>query len=43
MIFAQTILRWIGTPLQVLAVVLGVTHAALGLQIILHSFNMIAH
>ncbi|WDZ76746.1 MarC family protein [Ensifer adhaerens] len=42
MIFAQTILRWIGTPLQVLAVVLGVTQAALGLQIILHSLNMIA-
>ncbi len=42
MIFAETILRWIGTSLQVLAVVLGVTQAALGLQVILHSFSMIA-
>jgi len=42
MIFAETILKWIGTSLQVLAVVLGVTQAALGLQIILHSLNMIA-
>ncbi len=41
MIFAETILRWIGTSLQVLAVVLGVTQAALGLQVILHSFSMI--
>ncbi|WP_245426566.1 MarC family protein [Phyllobacterium bourgognense] len=41
MIFAETILRWIGTALQVLAVVLGVTQAALGLQIILHSLSMI--
>ncbi|WP_237358487.1 MarC family protein [Rhizobium etli] len=41
MIFAETILRWIGTSLQVLAVVLGVTQAALGLQIILHSLSMI--
>jgi small neutral amino acid transporter SnatA (MarC family) len=42
MMFAETILRWIGTALQVLAVVLGVTQAALGLQIILHSLSMIA-
>ncbi|QRM55569.1 MarC family protein [Sinorhizobium sp. BG8] len=42
MIFAEGILRWIGTSLQVLAVVLGVTQAALGLQVILHSFSMIA-
>ncbi|MDL2401855.1 MarC family protein [Rhizobium mayense] len=41
MLFAETILSWIGTLLQVLAVVLGVTQAALGLQIILHSFSMI--
>ncbi|WP_429819799.1 MarC family protein [Ensifer sp. B1-9] len=40
MLFAETILKWIGTSLQVLAVVLGVTQAALGLQIILHSFSM---
>jgi multiple antibiotic resistance protein len=42
MTFAETILRWIGTALQILAVVLGVTQAALGLQIIVHSFSMIA-
>jgi len=41
MMFAGPILRWIGTSLQVLAVVLGVTQAALGLQIILHSLSMI--
>lgn len=41
MLFADAILKWVGTSLQVLAVVLGVTQAALGLQIILHSFNMI--
>ncbi|WP_234823004.1 MarC family protein [Ensifer adhaerens] len=40
MLFADAILKWVGTSLQVLAVVLGVTQAALGLQIILHSFNM---
>jgi len=42
MMFAETILRWIGTSLQVLAVVLGVTQPALGLQVILHSLRMIA-
>lgn len=42
MIFAEPILRWIGTSLQVLAIVLGVTQAALGLQVILHSYSMIA-
>ncbi|WP_307959724.1 MarC family protein [Sinorhizobium medicae] len=42
MIFAESILRWIGTSLQVLAVVLGVTQAALGLQIILHSLSMVS-
>lgn len=41
MMFAESILKWIGTSLQVLAVVLGVTQAALGLQIILHSFNLL--
>ncbi len=40
MLFAETILKWVGTSLQVLAVVLGVTQAALGLQIILHSFSI---
>lgn len=42
MIFAGSILRWIGTSLQVLAVVLGVTQAALGLQIILHSLSTVS-
>ena len=41
MLFAETILRRIGTALQVLAVVLGVTQIALGLQVILHSLCMI--
>lgn len=41
MMFAETILKGIGTSLQVLAVVLGVTQAALGLQIILHSLTLI--
>ncbi|WP_235693199.1 MarC family protein [Ensifer adhaerens] len=41
MTFADTILKWVGTSLQVLAVVLGVTQAALGLQIILHSLSLI--
>ena len=41
MLFAETILRRIGTVLQVFAVVLGVTQIALGLQVILHSLCMI--
>jgi small neutral amino acid transporter SnatA (MarC family) len=41
MLFAETILRWIGTTLQVFAVVLGVTQIALGLQVIMHSLSMI--
>ena len=41
MLFAASILRWLGTALQVFAVVLGVTQIALGLQIILHSLCMI--
>jgi multiple antibiotic resistance protein len=41
MLFAKTILRRIGTALQVFAVVLGVTQIALGLQVILHSLSMI--
>ncbi|RAS00292.1 MarC family protein [Ensifer adhaerens] len=40
MLFADVILKWVGTSLQVLAVVLGVTQAALGLQIILHSYSI---
>ena len=41
MLFADTILRWVGTTLQVFAVVLGVTQIALGLQVIMHSLSMI--
>ena len=41
MLFAETILKWIGTTLQVFAVVLGVTQVALGLQLIMHSLSMI--
>ena len=39
MLFAENILKWVGTTLQVLAVVLGVTQIALGLQVILHSLS----
>lgn len=41
MLFADSILRWFGTSLQVLAVVLGVTQVALGLQVILHNLSII--
>ena len=41
MLFAEPILRRIGTVLQVFAVVLGVTQIALGLQVILQSLCMI--
>jgi multiple antibiotic resistance protein len=41
MLFAETILRLVGTTLQVFAVVLGVTQIALGLQVIMHSLSMI--
>ena len=41
MLFADTILKWFGTTLQVFAVVLGVTQVALGLQVIMHSLSMI--
>lgn len=41
MLFAETILKWTGTALQVFAVVLGVTQAALGLQVILHNLHLI--
>jgi len=40
MLFAGFILKWVGTALQVFAVVLGVTQIALGLQVILHSLSM---
>ena len=35
MLFAHTILRWMGTILQIFGVILGVTQAALGLRIML--------
>jgi multiple antibiotic resistance protein len=41
MLFAETILKWTGTALQIFAVVLGVTQAALGLQVILHNLSLI--
>jgi multiple antibiotic resistance protein len=41
MLFASTILKWLGPALQVFAVVLGVTQVALGLQVILHSLSVI--
>jgi multiple antibiotic resistance protein len=41
MLFAEPILKRVGTTLQVFAVVLGVTQIALGLQVILHSLSMI--
>jgi multiple antibiotic resistance protein len=41
MIYAGPILKWIGTSLQIAAVVLGVAQIALGLQVILHSLAML--
>jgi multiple antibiotic resistance protein len=41
MLFAEAILRWVGTARQVFAVVLGVAQIALGLQVILRSLQMI--
>ena len=41
MLFAESILRRVGTTLQVFAVVLGVTQIALGLQVIMRSLSMI--
>lgn len=41
MVFARTILRWLGTPLQMFAVVLGITQIALGLHVIIQSLGMI--
>jgi multiple antibiotic resistance protein len=39
MIYAHAILRWAGTTLQILAVVLGVTQIAIGLQVMLRSLS----
>ncbi len=41
MLFAEAILRWCGVLLQLISVVLGVTQTALGLQVILHSLNVL--
>ena len=41
MLFAHVILKWLGTVLQVFAVVLGVAQVALGLQVILRSLSLI--
>jgi multiple antibiotic resistance protein len=41
MLFADVVLRWFGTALQVFAVVLGVTQVALGLQVIARSLSLI--
>jgi len=41
MLFAEAILKSVGTALQIFAVVLGVTQVALGLQVILHSLAII--
>ena len=39
MLYAHVILRWFGTALQILAVVLGVTQVAIGLQVMLRSLS----
>jgi multiple antibiotic resistance protein len=39
MVFAHAILKWLGTTLQIFAVVLGVTQVAIGLQVILRSLS----
>ncbi len=41
MVFAHVILKWLGTALQVFAVVLGVTQIGLGLQVMIHSLGQI--
>jgi multiple antibiotic resistance protein len=39
MIYANSILKWFGTALQIFSVILGVTQIALGLQLILRSLS----
>lgn len=39
MLYARPILRWLGMPLQILGVIIGVIQVALGLQIILVSLG----
>jgi len=41
MIFAQQILKWLGTALQIFAVVLGITQVAIGLQVIVQSLRLL--
>ena len=41
MIFAEQILKWFGTALQILAVVLGIAQVAIGLQVIVHSLRLL--
>ena len=41
MIFAGQILKWFGTALQILAVVLGIAQVAIGLQVIVHSLRLL--
>jgi multiple antibiotic resistance protein len=41
MIFAAQILRWLGTALQILAVVLGIGQVAIGLQVIFQSLRLL--
>ena len=41
MIFANVILKWLGTTLQVFAVILGIAQVALGLQVIFHSLRLL--
>ena len=41
MIFAERILKWLGTALQILAVVLGIAQVAIGLQVIFQSLRLL--
>jgi multiple antibiotic resistance protein len=41
MIFAQQIVSWFGTALQIFAVVLGIAQVAIGLQVIFESLRML--
>jgi len=41
MIFAQHIVRWFGTALQIFAVVLGIAQVAIGLQVIFQSLRLL--
>lgn len=41
MVYAVPIQRWLGTTLQIVAIVLGVVQIALGLQVIVKSLTML--